>query len=527
MTSPDPAALNAFFDSALGVLARTRRTVRDGLQLASHAITRVDRLIGDIERDGREVVDSAVALWRTLETGARVAEATARATPRVARILKEIGRIAAVYRLYHIRHAFVPLRPEAAAARLDALHREQARRLRETLEELGGGLLKVGQFLSCRADLLPPVWIEELKLLQDRVPPAPAAEVHALLRAELQTLWPQVASAVDADGGESAASDERPLADLTPWFTSFDEAPIAAASLAQVHRATLAARPDRPVAVKIQRPGVAAVIAQDRRALAIISELLAPLFDEVDLRPILAELARSLDAELDFSIEAAHAERFSAALPGADAFVPEILGHTPRLIVMDFVEGERLVTFLERADEAGRDRVLGTLARTTAHGLLVHGLLQADPHPGNFLVTADDVPRLALLDFGATLALTGDERRAYVQLLPAMFGKNEKRVAELLGVLGFSAPDPEAPAKFAMAIATTLVPTDLKDIDPRAELERGLALARQYPGMVVPAHFVQIGRALAGLAGLFLAWRPNIDLDKLLFAVLAEAGRPR
>lgn len=491
--NPMPPRDFATVEELRAVVSRTRRTLADSLRLAGHALARVERLVIDVGRDGREIVTSAVALWRSVEAALREAEALSKATPRVARILREIGRIAAVYRMYHIRAAF--LSEASAASALDALHHREAQRLRLLLESLGGGVLKVGQLLSCRADLLPAAWIAELRLLQDAVPPAPEAEVEALLAAERPALVP---------------------------FASIEPTPLAAASLAQVHRAVLA--DGRAVAVKIQRPGVDQLIAQDRRALALVAEILGPLFEEIALGPVLAEIGRSLVAELDFEAEAAMAGRFAEAL-GPER-VPTVIAATPRVIVMELVDGERLLPFLESAATAERDALLETLARTTAEAILVHGLVHSDPHPGNYLVRRAD-SGLVLLDFGAALTLTEDERRAIVALLPAMFGKNEARTRELLATLGFSAPDPEWPAKFALAVADTLVPRDLATIDPRAELERGLALARQYPGMVVPAWFVQVGRSLAGLGGLFLTWRPAVDLGQILFQTLARASAPR
>ncbi len=503
---PDLSDLTSLTD----LITRTRRAVTDGLRLAGHALGRVERFVIDLGNDSRAVARDATALWRTVEEAAAEASATWRATPRVARILSELSRLAAVYRLHHIESAWVS--EARAAERLEALHAREAARMTATLETLGGGLLKVGQLLSSRADLLPAAWIAELKRLQDQVPPAPEAEVQALLAEELQALWPR----------EPAPDDAQPL---SPWLVDFDPTPLAAASIAQVHRARLADRPDALVALKVQRPGIAELIAQDRKALALIAELVAPWVETFALGPVLTEVSRSLVQELDFTYESAMAERFAKALSPALATVPTIHARTSRLIVMDFVDGERLVPFLDANPGAERERVLERLARTTAEAILVRGLVHADPHPGNFLVRETAAgPELVLLDFGAALTLSDRERRATVELLVALFGKNEAKVAELLAELGFSAPDPEAPAKFALGVASALTPSDLLSIDPRVELERALALARLYPGLVVPASFVHIGRALAGLGGLFMHYRPTLDLGRVLFDALARAS---
>jgi len=497
----DPSNPRGFqWDNVSRIAARTRDTVLGVLTLAGHATRRVHALARTIDRDGRQVVADAAALWASIQIASRRAEATWQATPRIARLLREVARVAAIYQLHHLKVGFFA---ESRQVELTtALHHREGARIRAFCEEMGGGLLKVGQLLSARADLLPEAWVQELASLQDRVPPADLAEVMALLKAEVP--------------------------DFDSLFSEFDEAPVAAASLAQVHRAHLA--DGRVVAVKIQRPGIDRVIAQDQRALAVVADIFGGVMSGFDAGPFLREVAVSLGEELDFRAEAVMGSRFRAAF-GDSVAIPLVVGPTTeRVLVMDFIEALRLPDFLASAVDSDRDTILADLARTIAAGMLVHGLVHGDPHPGNFLVipaNETSSPRLVMLDFGAALVLTETERRAYVELLPALFSRNEAIVAHLLTELGFTAPDPAAPAAFALAIASSLVPQDLASIDPRAELERGLALAKLYPGLVVPTHFVRISRALAAVSGVFMQYRPDLNLGALLMQVLVKASAPR
>jgi ubiquinone biosynthesis protein len=486
--------------SLVEVVSRARDTTLHVLQLAANVTRRAVALAEVIHRDGRQVALDAVRLWSALRSAADEAAAAWQATPRIAAILKELARVAAAYQWHTLKVGFLSEASRAAAD--EAFHNAEAARVTARLEVLGGGILKAGQLLSARTDLLPAAWTDALSALQDRVAPEDPAAIEAAL--------------AEAFG------------DPTTVFAAFDATPVAAASIAQVHRARL--HDGRDVAVKVRRPGIAALIAQDQRALTLIGELIGARAPGLDLAPFLAEIARGLGDELDLRDEAAMGRRFAAAL-APDTRVPTAaLPATESVLVMDFIEGQRLPDFLQGAHRAERDALLTALARATADAILVHGLIHADPHPGNFLVATHaetGARQLVMLDFGAALALTEPERRAYLALLPALFGRNEARVAELLETLGFSAPDPAAPAAFALGLATSLVPERLADVDLEAELARGLALARTYPGLVVPPHFVRLMRALGALGGIFLAERPDVDLQRLLMASLMRGAQHR
>lgn len=259
-------------------------------------------------------------------------------------------------------------------ARRDPLARwtEVARRYRALAVEMGGVLIKLGQFLSIRVDILPPEITRELAGLQDEVPPAPFAPIAA----------------------EVAADLGRPLAEV---FADFEETPLGSASLAQVHAARLAAGVadggGREVVVKVLRPGIDRVVETDLAAIRLAVRLLRPwkrVRRRVDLDRLAAEITATTRAELDLVAEGRNAERFAADFAGDPTVrVPRVEWAT---------SGRRTLTlenvaFLKIADHAALDRagisraeVAKVLYRTYMRQIFVHDFVHADPHPGNLFV---------------------------------------------------------------------------------------------------------------------------------------------
>lgn len=467
----------------------------------------LDRLVSDIKTDTDRIRREGNAFGAALMGRVLPLVNAARATPRAARIAREAGILFGAYRLDALRAK--TLTPEAARAERDALDRRSAARAAELCTELRGALLKLGQFASTRRDLLPPAWIAELSRLQDAVPPVPFEGIAARIEAEL-----------------GAPPDER--------FAHIDPTPIAAASLAQVHAATL---PDgTPVAVKVLVPGVEAEVEGDLALFSILAGGINEIARGFDVATAIEELSRSVRAELDYQREADAAAALAADLAGDPrVLVPRI--HTGvssrRVLTMERIEGRRLTAFLEDARARGdagaadRDRVLSALVSTYAAQILTHGRFQADPHPGNFLVCEDG--RLALLDFGAVETLAPAVRRDYARLIGAVLARDRARTGEVLADLGFrtrDGGDPEALTALAEALLDSFRASPdqpLAELDPRVAFEEALALARR-ARIVTPEHFVHIGRVLSALAGLLLSERPRIELFALIAPHLAAAG---
>jgi ubiquinone biosynthesis protein len=499
--------------TAVGPLAESlqaaARTADQAVSLIARCVGHVQRLVDDVRRDADAVARDSEALYAAIAERAVGMRDAVRASPRFARIVGEMLRLTASYRAHAARAEIVG--EPAASAALERLHRRNAERLYAMCVELRGGALKVGQFVSSRVDLLPPAYVDALGRLQDRVPPLAIEAIRARIEHELGA----------------------PLDDV---FSELEPTPLAAASLAQVHGAVL--RDGTRVAVKVQVPGIEDIIETDLAAFRVAASVLRELVPFGDIETIASELSRSVREELDFRDEAKHAAAFAARLADHDdIIVPRVVGglSTRRVLVLERIDGERLIEFLDRCEREGRgaerDRVLAALVRCFCAQVLEHGAFHADPHPGNFLVV--DGPKLVMLDYGSVQTWTDAERGAYARLGAAILAADAARTSALLAELGFATAsgDDRALAAFAEMLmgvfrdGATAVATGT--IDPRAQLARGLDLARAHPIARVPHSFVLLGRVFGSLGGLLLRYRPQIDLFRILAPYLAAAlARP-
>ncbi|HZJ17832.1 MAG TPA: AarF/ABC1/UbiB kinase family protein [Chthoniobacteraceae bacterium] len=280
-----------------------------------------------------------------------------------------------------------------------------AKELAEDLEKLGPTFVKLGQLISTRADFIPPAYMEALARLQDHVEPFSFSEVEAIAAVEIG-------------------------ARLSKAFAEFESTPMAAASLGQVHRATL--RDGRRVAVKVQRPNVREQVSEDLEAMQEIAELL-DAHTEVGRRyrfsEIVEELRKSLLRELDYRQEAANLRLLGEKLRGFPGIVvPQPIDDysTGRVLTMDYVAGRKVteLSSLARLDVDG-EGLAEELFRAYLQQILVDGFFHADPHPGNVFLTDDG--RIALLDLGMTARIEPTLQERLLKLLLAIAeGQSEK-----------------------------------------------------------------------------------------------------
>jgi predicted unusual protein kinase regulating ubiquinone biosynthesis (AarF/ABC1/UbiB family) len=481
--------------------------------LANRLLRRVERLVSDVVDDAADVVQQGSGLWDVLSQRAQEIASVLNGVPRFARIAGEMLRIIAAYR-WHFATSEAQVQLQGAAserAALEALHTRSAERLYALCVELRGGVLKFGQFASSRVDLLPDPYVAALSRLQDRVPPIPVDEIARRITEEL-----------------GAPPDE--------LFRGFEPPPIAAASLAQVHAAQLA--DGTAVAVKVQLPGIEAIVDTDLTALRVIAPALRDLLPFLDIDTVAAQLSHAVRAELDYTAEAAHAAAFARHFADdPDIIVPAV--HTElsarRVLVLEHLHGERIVDFLngcESRGEAGaqdRDRVFEILVRSFSRQVLEHGLLHADPHPGNFLIVGGpDGPRLALLDFGCVQAYPPARRRAYADLALAVLRGDAARMAAAFDGMGFRSRDggSEALQVYAGLLLDAFRADGsfaTREIDARAAVQRILHLTRDNPIVAIPPDFVLLGRVFAALGGLLMRYRPRVNLYQLLMPSLLRA----
>lgn len=269
---------------------------------------------------------------------------------------------------------------ELVAAEIQQRTAEQIFRV---LGELKGGAMKMGQALSIFEAALPPEiagpYRATLTKLQESAPPLPARTVHQVLQRELGENW-------------------------RDNFTEFDDRPVAAASIGQVHAATW--RDGQRVAVKIQYPGAGNAIINDFNQLSRIGRLFGVLMPGLDVKPLLEELKARVAEELDYELEAAAQQAFADAYRGdPDISVPNVVAGTRHVLVSEWMSGTPLATIIADGTQEQRNRSGILLTRFLFSGPARAGLLHADPHPGNFRLLDDG--RLGVLDFGAVDRLPG------------------------------------------------------------------------------------------------------------------------
>lgn len=374
------------------------------------------------------------------------------------------------------------------------------RDFRSTAIEMGGLLIKLGQFLGARADLLPPEALAELAALQDEVQPEPFDAVMDIIQREYQA----------------------PLHEI---FASIDERPTGSASLGQVHRATL--HDGRLVALKVQRPGIDRIVKVDLQAVRLtlmVVRWVAPAADRiVDLRALYREFSRTIFEELDYQREGRNAEQFARIFAdNPRILVPRIYwSHTTsRTLALEWIDAIKITDFAA-LDAAGLNRA--DLARQLADSYfkqtLDAGFFHADPHPGN--ISAQPIAhepgqaRLVFMDFGMMGVITPRARHGLQVCFSGMVSGDAAQFLKGLDELGFIGEDADR-ALLERAIHAVLahfmgIPiSQLGHIAPDQALQDvGGALYDQ--PFRLPAEFAFFGRAIGMLAGLTTSLAPDFN----------------
>ena len=411
------------------------------------------------------------------------------------RALRIALAVAAVLPGYLVLLARERLGRPAGPARWARAHERAAARIEALALHLRGLFVKVAQVIGARADVFPEPFVRRLSRFHDEVPPRPWTELRGFAEAELG-------------------------APLEALFAEVEETPLAAASLAQVHRARL---PDGTrVVIKVQYPEIARIAAGDLAAVRRVAGLVARLERRIDLRSLAEEVARFVALELDFAREADFTERIARELAASpDARVPRVVRalSRPRLLVLEYLEGIP-VARVDALRRAGHDpaAVGRRVARIWAEMIFEREAFHGDPHPGNLLVLPDG--RIGLLDFGLCKELPpgfGANAAALLVAGAAGDGPGALRAAHALGFAVDGVPPEVVPALIRALLGQTPPDAALREL-----LGQGL-LAR------IPSHFALIGRSLILLNGLSHTLAPGAQViqEELLRALAPHAARLR
>ncbi|PZX05717.1 putative unusual protein kinase regulating ubiquinone biosynthesis (AarF/ABC1/UbiB family) [Psychrobacillus insolitus] len=378
---------------------------------------------------------------------------------------------------------------------------KQAKEYKKTALQLGGLMIKVGQFLSTRADIMPPSFIEELEGLTDRVPSVPKEQAMDVLKEE----W---------------------NAELDDFVSNLSEQPVASASIGEVYKGTL--KNGETVAIKIQRPGIERIIRIDFRAMKIVIWLVrhfTKFSKQLDFNLLYKEMVNTIAPELNFLQELQNGRNFSnryGHLKGIRFPVYYDEFSTRRVLVMEWIEGSRIsdIAYLE-THQLDRSSITKRLFLLFLEQVLEGGEFHADPHAGNILIQADGT--IVLIDFGMVGSITKEQSQSIVKVVEGIIFSQYDQVLDGLEELQFLLPEANR-TLLADAIArlvSAYESNELKEMD-NFVVERLLTdlkeIVRTQP-VQLPAEFAFFGRAISTLVGVLYILDPNVDLLAL--------GKPR
>jgi ubiquinone biosynthesis protein len=378
------------------------------------------------------------------------------------------------------------------AAEQGAASSARGQHLREVLDELGPTFVKFGQLLSTRPDVVPPDIVVELRGLQDDVRPFPFEQAERVIEQELGNT-------------------------LERLFLDFEPAPVAAASIGQVHRATL---PNgRRVAVKVQRPGAPEKIEADLgllyQAARLARERIRAL-DFVDARQLVDEFARSIRKELDYRQEARNAENFHRHFAGhPHVRVPKVYWQytRPRVLTLEWIDGIQLADLdLVTTTPEERREIAYRITEAWMTMIFRHGFFHGDPHPANILLPTQ-AGAIGLVDFGAVGTLTDDDMSKLTGLFIDAANENLEQIPKRLGDLGVRYPK-DREGEFLAEIRELYYRyygASLSEVDPIQVVREGFQLIYSL-NLHLPARFLLLDRTIATLASVGAELYPDFNV---------------
>ncbi|XWK88256.1 MAG: AarF/ABC1/UbiB kinase family protein [Phormidium sp.] len=387
--------------------------------------------------------------------------------------------------------------------RLGKINQNQQKRaiqLKQLLTNLGPAYIKIGQALSSRPDLVPPIYLEELTHLQDQLPPFPNEVAYRFIQEEL------------------GAHPDQIYAELSPQ-------PLAAASLGQVYKGKL--KTGETVAVKVQRPDLQQKIALDLYIMRGLAAYAKKTFKNLrsDLVAILDEFGSRIFEEMDYIHEGKNAERFEQLyghIP--DIYIPRIYWEYTRrrVLTMEWITGTKL-TNIEAMQKQGIDapHLIEVGVQCSLRQLLEHGFFHADPHPGNLLASPDG--KLVYLDFGMMSEVKREQRYGLIEAVVHLVNRDFEGLGQDYIKLEFLTPDtdltpiiPAFAAVFNDALSSTVAEMNFKSITDQLS-----ALMYEFP-FRVPAYYALIIRSLVTLEGIAINIDPNFKVLSKAYPYVAK-----